>query len=190
MKIILPLLLCTFFLGCQSTEESDIPTLNETIDSNNDQPPIEEEEQSEETAQVVPVFLEDFPDDWLNLTQYDDEGITTEVIYYYCEAEAPSIHFTPKKGEDWEVYAGFGQDGMIRNVVDFEATSQGIAGNEIITGSFLAVNSDTLPINFEWDVEAKRCKFDGFGYQYPYFVSSENKDFYQSIEEDCEGLWE
>lgn len=149
-----------------------------------------EDEQLEEEANLKPVYLEDIPALWININQ--NEGEETFYVYHYCEAEDAAIQFMPEKGESWSLYTGYGQDGDVRAIENFEAWSEDVGDHQIINGSFMLKQGDSKKdfIEFYWSTDDMIAEFHGLTYSSTYFIPDTKLNTIEEISEDCEGLWE
>lgn len=182
-------LLCS----CTETQEPRTTTdnLNESVDSTE----TSSEGDGELTEMIIPeqavdFFIEDFPKDWLQV-ELGEKG--EYFIQHYCDAEVASIRISPEKGEDWSLYTGWGQDGEIQTLQNFEASSQEIEGVETVSGSFQVYreyDGALTDVSFIWTKDDMICEFVGLNFQSPLFVVESASDMVTHIEEDCEDFWE
>ena len=138
----------------------------------------------------VEVFLEELPNKWILLSDEDGDGKDL-VINEWCEAETQHFSFEPGKGEAWQIYLGYGQDGEICDVTFFEAYQN--EETDIVSGTFrfkAAYDQSVRFVDFWWNESDFIGNFDGLGMASVWFVPEKSKDKYPTIKEDCEGLWE
>jgi hypothetical protein len=137
-------------------------------------------------------FLDNLPSKWIMLT--DDTGTGEPlVIYNWCEAETPFIEFEAQKGDEWKLFLAYGQDGEICEINFFEAFEEEQELMQVVSGTFRFMaeyDESTRFVDFWWNKDTKIGHFDGIGMQSVWFVPEEDKDNYESIDEDCEGLWD
>lgn len=190
MRVQYLIALSLFFVACggdseteETTEQSNDQTTEEVVDST-----LFEEEATEE----VEVFLEDMPSNWIMLTDVGEEEEEL-VIYNYCEAETQGFQLSPGKGDYWTMWIAYGQDGEECEITFFEAFEYDEGGETVVRGEirYNSQGDESIRfIDFWWNKSFQLANFEGTGLSSSYFVAEEDQDVYESVDEDCEGLWE
>ena len=181
--------LCVFaFFSCGNQPEgSSQKDETEVQDSLTEESLVVEKKQA-----PVEVFLEDFPKKWVGLSE-EEGNYENLVIYNYCEAETQFFELTADKGDSWNIYIAYGQDGDICEVENFKATQEEQKLMQIVNGSFeyrISPEEGLRVVSFSWNKDEKFAHFSGIGLISEYFVPEEDKSSYEMIDEDCDGLWE
>lgn len=184
-----------FLVGCGGEEESTSQE-NDNGESNIDTTAVEEtlvEGWGEEPdTNEVEVFIEDIPHSWILLSDEDGDGEDL-IINKWCEAETQNFSLESGKGEEWEIYLGYGHEGETCSITFFEAFENEDEGDRVISGTFrfkASYDESVRFVDFWWNEDDKIGNFNGLGMGSEWFVPEEHKGQYTLVEEDCEGLWE
>lgn len=173
-----------------STESSsDSETTQLTIEDTLATDLIEPEQNSSGPTEF---FIEDLPSKWLMLTDSTGTGEPL-IIQHYCDAETENILFEAEKGDDWNVYLGFGQDGDVGDVRDFEAVQEEMELYQVVNGSFWFQSmyaEEWKEVTFMWNMDLEFAFFEGFGFSSSYFTSEETRGSYVEVDENCDDFWE
>jgi hypothetical protein len=178
-------LLVLALLSCENEpEDTSHEVETEVQDKVDEHGVIEEERQA-----PVEMFIEDFPKKWIGLTEEGEDL----VIYNYCEAETQFFELTAEKGDSWNIYLAYGQDGDICEIENFSAMQEEQELMQVVNGSFeyrISPQEGLRLVSFSWNKDEKYGHFSGIGLMSEYFVPAEDASHYEMIDEDCEGLWQ
>lgn len=192
MKYLIYLVPFTVLFSCAGTPQEeektkDKETLIETPVNDTDSLLVEDLDVAENE-----IALEDFPHEWIMLTDAEGGG-ENKVIYKSCAAETQNFSFTPQKGESWQIYLAYGQDGEVCDVAAFDAVAVETDGVQMVDGTFEfkgAYDESMRFVRFSWNKDEKIGHFDGMGMSSEWFVPASDAHHYETVKEDCEGLWE
>ncbi|MCB9223706.1 MAG: hypothetical protein R2780_03975 [Crocinitomicaceae bacterium] len=180
-------------ISCKGNAEEDTQTENQSIQEELSVVDQNVEEVEDIPAEPIPFYIDDFPKKWIQLNDEYSES-ENRIIYHYCEAETPYISFVAEKGESYTLNVGYGQDGWVGSMENFEAEQIEEELATVVVGSFDVYSgmgdSQKKEVNFVWNKDEMFCEFHGLDFSYPFFVSEKNRSHYEEVSEDCEGLWE
>ena len=189
-------IIVAFTLACGGNE-----TANNLSESQPNEPAETVEEVSiseevihvEETVKPIPFFIEDFPTKWIQLNE-SNSADENWIIYNYCHAETPILEFIGEKGDTYTLNINYGQDGWVGSIDNFTAQKKVVDMTQVVKGSFDLTSGmgdgEKSEVSFVWNQDKMFCKFEGLDFDFPFFVSEQNKSNYKEVSEDCSELWE
>lgn len=182
-----------FLCGCSSQEsESEESDTTEIAPSKEEIPETNETDIIEDLPTEEDFFLEDFPTEWvqLDLVGELDESF---MIYHYCDAEVPFVSIEAQKGDEANIYTGWGQDGEVRTLQNFKAVKELGGDLQRVVGTFDVFrdyDGELKTVEFSWNLESHICEFVGLGFNSNYFIDKKHEQEVDHVEEDCKGYWE
>ena len=181
--------------SCSSDTDSTVETSSESVDIPliaEDSVDTEIEIVNEELSGPSEFFIEDLPAKWFMLTDSSGTGEPL-IIQHYCDAETENIVFEAQKGDDWNVYMGYGQDGDVGEISDFKAVQEEMELYQVVNGSFWyqsMYNEELKEVTFMWNMDLEFAFFRGLGFSSTYFTAEETRSSYVEVDENCDDFWE
>ncbi len=141
----------------------------------------------------APFNIIDFPAQWYMLHTIEDSS--RYVMYQWCDAAMQQITIGVTETNARSFTFNFGQEELTWKMINFEAVSFADDSANFVEGSFSLIPNDDSAltpdaVEFYWNRLEKWCDFKGEIIGDNRFVNEEEKDSYELVEEDCEGMWE
>lgn len=183
------------FASCGGEPGTVTETSSDLVDSQDiveDSSNTEIESPDEDIVGPTEFFIENLPSKWYMLTDSTGTGEPL-IIQHYCDAETENISFEAQKGDDWNIYLGYGQDGDIGEVRDFKAVQEEMELYQVVNGSFWYQSmyaEEWKEVTFMWNMDLEFAFFEGLGFSSIYFTAEETRGSYVEVDENCDDFWE
>lgn len=140
-----------------------------------------------------PITFFEFPTQWFALDGGEDGS--DYYISQWCDSDTRQVLLEKADNNAWSFTFNYGQEQTSWDLINFEANSIAYDSLDYVEGSFSLIpyeGSGTTAdaVTFYWNRAEKWCDFKGDVIGENRFVNEEEKDSYELVEEDCEGLWE